>query len=86
MEPFITFTVLVALTIGVTEVVKRLTKITKQITPAVALAVGVVLTFIGSVTNLSSVVLLDSILLSGIVVGLSASGLFDQKLLFPTKK
>ena len=86
MEPFITLAILVALTIGVTEVVKRVTGITKQITPVVALAVGIVLTYVGSVSNLSTVVLLDSVLLSGIVVGLSASGLFDQKLLFPTKK
>ena len=86
MEPVITLAILVALTIGVTEVVKRVTGITKQVTPAVALAVGIAITYIGSVTNLSTVVLLDSVLLSGIVIGLSASGLFDQKLLFPTKK
>ena len=86
MEPVITLAILVALTVGVTEVIKRFTGITKQVTPIVALAVGIVITFVGSVTNLSTVVLLDSVLLSGIVVGLSASGLFDQKLLFPTKK
>ena len=83
MDPIIvSFTVLVALTIGFVQVIKKVggDKVGKNITPFIALVVGVGLTVLGNVSNLSTLTPLI-----GAAVGLSASGLFDQKLLLRKK-
>ena len=74
MDSLISFTLLVLLTIGVVEVVKRALKIPKNLIPAVALVVGLVLTIVGNITTITSLTFL-----AGIAVGLSSVGLFDQK-------
>ena len=84
MDPIIvSFTVLVALTIGFVQVIKKVggDKVGKNITPFIALVVGVGLTVLGNVSDLTSLTVLN-----GIAVGLSSVGLFSQKLLFSTKK
>ena len=84
MDPIIvSFTVLVALTIGLVQVIKKVggDKVGKNITPFIALVVGVGLTVLGNVSDLTSLTVLN-----GIAVGLSSVGLFSQKLLFSTKK
>jgi len=74
MTELLSFGVLVLLTIGVTEVIKRATKAPKSIIPAIALLIGLALTILGNITTLTSLTFL-----AGIAVGLSAVGLFDQK-------
>ena len=81
MDPLTSGIVLVALTIGVTEVIKRATGLRKEIVPLIALVVGLVLTFIGNVTLITSFTIIG-----GVGVGLSASGLFDQKLILKILK
>jgi hypothetical protein len=73
MEIVISFAVLVALTTGVVEVIKRIIGIDSKFLPLTALVVGVVLTFLGGITNTTSLTVL-----TGIAVGLSAAGLFDH--------
>ena len=74
MTELASFGVLVLLTIGVTEVIKRALKVPKTIIPAIALVVGLALTILGSITTITSLTFL-----AGIAVGLSAVGLFSQK-------
>lgn len=81
MTPILSFAVLVALTIGLVEVAKLALKLPKNVCPALAVAIGLVLTIIGYETDLTSLSYL-----MGIVVGLSASGLFDQKKLLSLLK
>lgn len=76
MSAILSFGVLVALTIGITEVIKRAGKVPTRFIPLIALVVGFGLTLIGDLTTLTSVSIL-----TGIAVGLSACGLFDQKLI-----
>ena len=63
------FAYYIAITIGVTEVFKRAFKILNRFIPLVSLVVGLGLSFIGGFTT--------EALLMGLVVGLSASGLFS---------
>lgn len=81
MNELLSFVVLVALTIGITEVIKLATKISKNTVPLIALIVGFCLTLIGHCTDITSLTIL-----AGIAVGLSASGLFDQKKLLSLLK
>ncbi len=74
MNELASFGALVAITIGITEVIKRATKAPTSIIPLIAFIVGFVLNLIGNVTNITSLTLL-----TGFAIGLSASGLFDQK-------
>ena len=74
MSELLSFGVLVLLTIGVVEVAKRALKLPKTIIPAVALVVGLVLTIVGNIADITSLTFL-----AGIAVGLSSVGLFDQK-------
>jgi len=74
MNELLSFGVLVLLTIGVVEVIKRALKLPKTIVPAVALAVGLVLTIVGNISDITSLTFL-----AGIAVGLSSVGLFSQK-------
>ena len=74
MTPIIAFGILVALTIGIVEVIKRALKFPKNIVPLLSVIIGIVLLLIAKATNF-----IDLNIFVGIVVGLSASGLFDQK-------
>ena len=67
----IELTLLIPLTIGIVEVVKRATKMGSRYIPLVAVVVGLVLAFLLNVEVLSST------LLPGAVAGLSAVGLWD---------
>ena len=77
MDGLTSFVVLVALTTGIVEVFKRALNLETKLMPLAALIIGIGLTFIGSITNLTSLNIL-----TGIAIGLSASGLFDQTKLF----
>uniref|UniRef100_A0A6M3XYV2 Holin n=1 Tax=viral metagenome TaxID=1070528 RepID=A0A6M3XYV2_9ZZZZ len=77
MDGLTSFIVLVALTTGITEVCKRALSLESKFMPLVALISGLGLTFIGNVTDLTSLTIL-----TGVAVGLSAAGLFDQTKLF----
>ena len=74
MELTIDVSFLVALTIGLTEVVKRIGKLTdevgKRFLPAISLVFGVGLSLFRFGMNYESVVF-------GVVIGLTASGLFS---------
>lgn len=72
MTELISFAALVALTTGVAEVLKRALGLDSQFMPLVALAFGLILTFVADITNLSSLSVL-----TGLAVGLSSSGLYD---------
>lgn len=72
-EIIISFSALVGITIGLVEVIKRAIAVETRFIPLVALIVGILLTLLASVTNLTSLTII-----SGIVVGLSAAGLYDQ--------
>lgn len=74
MNALASFGVLVLLTIGLTEVIKRATKAPKSIIPLIALIVGFCLNLLGNITDITSLTWL-----TGIACGLSAAGLFDQK-------
>jgi len=68
----VTIALLVGLTIGLTEVIKRTSSLDKKYLPLVSLLFGIALSVVwveGSIKDG---------LLQGIIVGLSASGLFDQ--------
>ena len=74
MTELYSFAGLVIITIGVTEVVKRALKIKENLVPLTALVIGFVLTIVGGLVNITSLTIL-----TGLAVGLSACGLFDQK-------
>ena len=77
MDTVTSFVVLAALTTGLVEVVKRATGLENRYLPLTALILGIGLTLIGNIANLTSLAVL-----TGIAVGLSSSGLFDQSKLF----
>ena len=77
MDTITSFVVLVALTTGLVEVVKRATGLENRYLPLTALILGIGLTLIGNIANLTPLAVL-----TGIAVGLSSSGLFDQSKLF----
>jgi len=66
----ITLAVLVALTIGLVEVIKRLKLLQERFLPAVSLIMGSILYVSLNGISVRTIVL-------GIAIGLSASGLFD---------
>lgn len=74
MNELLSFGILVLLTVGVVEAAKRALKLPSSIIPAVALVVGLVLTIVGNLSDITSLTFL-----AGIAVGLSSVGLFDQK-------
>lgn len=77
MEIVVSFGALVALTTGVVEALKRGMAIEKRFLPLVALIVGILLTFLAGITNLTSLSVI-----TGIAVGLASCGLFDHTQLF----
>jgi hypothetical protein len=69
----ITFPILVAVTVGITEVLKRIIgdiPLSPRITPLIALVMGVALSLGAYEVNFNTV-------FTGLIVGLSASGLFS---------
>ncbi len=80
----LSYIVLVALTSGIVEVFKRALKLPKKFCPLLALVVGFLLTLVGSITDITSLAIL-----TGIAVGLGASGLYSNvkyPIKFLTKK
>lgn len=74
----INFALFVALTVGITEVIKRISPLAGKFIPLIALFIGVLLSFSGGITVLN--------LLQGLVIGLTASGIWSgTKHLLPLK-
>ena len=73
MEGLTSFAVLVALTTGLVEVVKRTAGLPTRFVPLTALVAGLVLTGVGGVLDFTPLTLL-----TGVAVGLSSVGLFAQ--------
>jgi len=73
MEAITSFGVLVVITTAVVEVLKRATGLNKKFIPLTSLIVGLILNFIAVGFYFNSITIL-----TGIVIGLSAAGLFDQ--------
>lgn len=73
------FGVSVAVTIALVEVIKKFTEVPEKFQPAIALIAGVVVTFLGTKLDYVSVELVRGILANGLLVGLTASGVYDQK-------
>ena len=71
MGEIISFSVLVALTSGVVEVLKKVGA-PKRFLPLTSLLVGLILTVVGNLTTLTPFTVI-----TGVAVGLSASGFFD---------
>ena len=67
MEPAI----IIAIIVGLTEVLKRLFKLNKRYVPALAVALGLAIMLISGFGNYGYVIL------TGIIYGLSAVGLFS---------
>ena len=72
LDGLTSFAVLTALTTGVVEAIKRVGA-PKRYLPLLAIFVGILLTFLGGITEITSLSIL-----TGIAVGLSSCGLFDQ--------
>jgi len=73
MEAITSFGVLVVITTAVVEVLKRATGLNKKFIPLTSLIVGLILNFIAVGFYFNSITIL-----TGIAIGLSAAGLFDQ--------
>jgi len=73
--------VLVALTIALMQGIKQVCEMPDKFKPLIAVIVGVVLTFLATKLDYISVELVKGVILNGIIVGLTAVGLYDQKAL-----
>ena len=78
MTEVISFALLVALTTGVVEALKKVGVNFDKFIALAGLAIGVVLTYLGNLTGTVDLVILNSLPLTAIAVGLAACGLFDQ--------
>ncbi len=66
-------TILVALIVGITEVIKRATGLEKKYIPAIAIGIGLVIAFIGNyLTGLVGITIIQ-----GLTAGLLSVGLFS---------
>ena len=72
MEELLSFSGLVTLTVGLTEVIKRAKLIPDRFIPLLAIVLGFGLIIIANWANITSLTII-----AGIAVGLSACGLFD---------
>jgi hypothetical protein len=68
----ITFAVLVAITIGLVEILKRTKRIKNEYLPLASLVIGFLVTLVAGITNFSNITLLQ-----GLIVGLVGSGSYD---------
>ena len=81
------FSILVAVTIGVVQALKMGFEIPTKFLPLTALVVGIGATLLANQADLLNVTNVKGFEnLMGAIVGLSAAGLFDQKLLFNKKE
>ena len=64
-------TILIAIVVGLTEVIKRSAGINTRYIPLVSLALAIGLAFLGAEAPVSNIIF------TGIIVGLSASGLYS---------
>jgi len=71
MNELLSFGALTALTVGLTEVIKRV-GVPDKFIPLTAVVVGIILVVLGDITTLTTLSVI-----SGIAVGLSAIGLFS---------
>lgn len=74
LDGLTSFAALTALTVGVVQVIKKAAGLEKRWVPLTALLCGIILTFVGGWANITSISVL-----TGLAVGLSAAGLWDQK-------
>ncbi|MFL8969300.1 hypothetical protein ACKA04_04425 [Helcococcus kunzii] len=70
----ITIILLAGIVVGITEIVKQ-TDINKKVIPFIALAIGILITFIGG--DLINIVGWQAKVLTGLVLGLTAMGLYS---------
>lgn len=73
MSELLSFGFLVVLTTGLTEVLKRAIKMPTRFVPLTALVLGLILGVVAEFSLLG--------LVTGVAIGLSSCGLFDQKLI-----
>ncbi len=74
MEEFLSFSTLVVIAIGLTEVIKRGLALKSKYVHLVALAFGIIINLLATALSLTPFTFLV-----GIAIGLSASGLYDYK-------
>jgi len=68
--------IIIPITIALVQVIK-LTGITERFLPLCSVAVGILIAYVSSLVGMTG-----GILLTGIVAGVSASGLYDHRVLF----
>jgi len=73
-------TILIAVVVGLTEVIKRATNLSSRFAPLVSLVLAIGLAFLGATGPISNIIF------TGIIVGLSASGLYSGAKAVATKK
>jgi hydrogenase/urease accessory protein HupE len=77
-EP-VSIAVLVAVTIAVLQAFKAAIDIPEKFKPLMAVVVGVILTILADQTPVFTVTIFKSLFLNGIMIGLTAAGLYDNK-------
>lgn len=79
----LTFAILTAITIGLVQVIKKSRMISTDRIPLTAVIVGIVLNLLANTGVIfASWSGFGEMIVIGVVIGLSASGLFDNRLLF----
>lgn len=73
------FGVSVAVTVAVVELFKRTFDVPERYKPALAVSAGMVIAILGTTLNIFSVEIFRGIFLNGLMIGLTAAGLYDQK-------
>jgi len=71
------FTVLSAITFGLVQVIKKANIFQERFLPLLAVVIGLIVTVIANFVDFTALHIL-----TGIAVGLSSSGFFNQKLIF----
>ena len=70
--------VLVALTVGLTQVIKLALKMKSRFKPLTAVLIGIILTFLSDKTDILTLSIAGNLILDGIMVGLISVGLYDN--------
>jgi len=73
--------VLVAITIALVQVVKSMIDMPAKYQPIASVVIGLLITFLGTKLDYVSVEIFRGIAMNGLLVGLMAAGLYDQKAL-----
>ena len=70
--------VLVALTVGLTQTIKLALKMESRFKPLTAVLIGIILTFLSDKTDILTLSIVGNLILDGIMVGLISVGLYDN--------